>query len=433
MRDAYITTRDEFVEHLQSNTKLNLMVVVTRECVLRCRYCYARDPNHRPENRMIADDLLEKVISDAFDVRQRHIDFEWTGGEALLGGRPFFEKVLALQRRHSRNGKTYSNCVQTSGAIYDEELYDFLIDNKVTLSLTIDGPRDLHELNRPGRSAGAFDDILRSQKYIRARQGWCGVLCTLTKASAGRFKEIADFYADNGIPHWHTNTYICDPGKPVSEEELGLTPEEVASYFKGQFDYLLEKFSDSFGEGSLETIMKLLTGVGCGTKCSQGARCLTNFVSVDDLGNATLCPKFVGYEDFRFGNIRESAMSDLVSCDNPVLKRLIDERLAAINDCERSRCAYLSLCKGGCPYYSYLNGRDGSVARRNVLCKARYDICEHVDRRLGSYGIKTATAVSATGGDPAGADRRSSEQRRGNVHQQAGWGGVGSAREGPCA
>lgn len=400
MDETNITTREEFVRRLQSSTKLTLMVTLTRACVLECRYCYARDPNHGPADRVMPDDLLEKLISDAFDVRQTNIDFEWTGGEALLGGRAFFEKVIAFQKKYARNCKTYSNCIQTSGAIYDEELYDFLLNNGISISLTIDGPRDLHEFNRPTRIANAFDNIMKSQRYIRERKGRCGVLCTLTKASIGRNRDIADFFRENGITSWYTNTYVCDPRKPVCERDIGLKPEEIEAYFNEQFDYLIEKSCDCMGEGSIETAMKMLTGLQCGTKCSQGARCLTNFVTVDNEGNATLCPKFIGYEEFRFGNICETALKDLISPENPVLKRLIDERLAAVNDCQREGCPYFNLCRSGCPYYSYLGAGDGSVSQRNVLCKAKYGLFEHVDRRLQSYGLQTITSVNTRAAAP---------------------------------
>jgi len=394
MGQTNITTREEFVRHLESSKKLTLMVTLTRACVLQCRYCYVRNPNHVTSGMIMSDDLLEKLISDSFDVRHEYIDFEWTGGEALLGGKAFFEKVIALQKKHARNCKTYSNCIQTSGALYDESLYNYLIDNGFTLSLTIDGPRDLHEFNRPSNDPNAFDNILKSYNFIREHTGRCGVLCTLTRASINRLKDIINFYNQKGINNWYTNTYVCDLRKPVSEQDMGLTPDEIESYFKNQFDYLVEKNDHSFGEGSIETVMKLLTGLSCPTKCSQSARCLSNFIAIDNEGNATLCPKFTGYAEFTFGNIRNTALKDLISHDNPVVKRLIDERLAAVNECEKEGCPYFALCKAGCPYYSYLSKNDGRVSHRSILCKAKHGLYEHVDRRLQSHGIKTMTSIN---------------------------------------
>lgn len=158
-----ITTYESLLAKISGTQSLCLMVSVCRDCVLGCSYCYAIDPAHLPPQRVLSFDLLEKLVKDAFATRHTSISFEWTGGEALLAGQSFYEKVLELQKIYAPKDKTFSNCIQTSGGLYNENFYDFLIENKFSLGLTIDGPKDLHESQRPTKGgSSSFETVLKS-------------------------------------------------------------------------------------------------------------------------------------------------------------------------------------------------------------------------------------------------------------------------------
>lgn len=156
-----LTSYEKLTDRLNSLSSLCIITSICRDCVLGCKYCYAIDPKNLPPKRVLSLDLLEKLIKDAFQTRHKKITFEWTGGEALLAGREFFAAVLKFQEQYKSAEKSYSNCIQTSGGIYNEGLYDFLIENKFSISLTIDGPRDLHDSQRLTKGGSAsFDTVL---------------------------------------------------------------------------------------------------------------------------------------------------------------------------------------------------------------------------------------------------------------------------------
>lgn len=385
-----LTTYEGLMEKVSQSSNLNIIVSVTRSCVLQCRYCYAIDPERLPPKRVLPIDLVEKLIHDAFDVRHRHLTFEWTGGEALLAGQKFYEKILEFQKRHARGEKTYSNCIQTSGGLYNEAFFDFLIDNRFRISVTIDGPRDLHEAQRPTRGGhSSFDTVLKSYAYIKKKQGECGVLCTLTKNSLGRAKEILSFYKGIGVKSWHSNTYVYDGAKPIQEKDIAMNPKDYAQFFKNQFDTWLELDDTNLKAGYIQMLMEGIAGILGPTICTHGGRCLTNFINIDDVGNASFCPKFLGYEEFQLGNIKEATVVEMLSPSNPVMKRLLEQRLESMHGCEREGCEYIPVCNSGCPYDSFLNGTDGSIAHRDRLCAGKRALYSHIEKRLQANGMKT--------------------------------------------
>lgn len=394
MTSSQLTTLDQFHQKLKNAQNLNLIISVSRDCVLQCEYCYAIDPDEIPRKRIIKLEHVEKIIQDAFQVRHKHISFEWTGGEALLAGQGFYEKVLEFQEKYKTNDKTYENVIQTSGGIYNETFFDFLIDNNFHIGITIDGPRDIHEAQRPTKGgSSSFDRVLKSYHYIKSKQGRCGVLCTMTKNSLGRVRDIIDFYDSQGIKSWHSNPYVYDPRKPIQDQTLALKPSEYAEFFKTQFDQYIELDDTKLRPNTVRSLMHAISGISQMGKCTHGGRCLTNFINFDDEGNATFCPKFLGYEEFRLGHIKDQSINEMLSPENPLMRRLIEQRLKSMHGCESDGCDYLSVCNSGCPYDSFLNGTDGSIEHRDYLCPGKHSLYSHVEDKLQGLGVKTINSV----------------------------------------
>ena len=273
-------TRNEFINYLSASKILNVIVSVTRDCVLSCKYCYARKDRYHHKPTIISEALLEKIIRDAFNTRHDDLTFEWTGGEALLAGRDFYEKVLELQSKH-KNGKSFHNSLQTSGAIFSPDLYDFLIDNSFDISITLDGPQKYHGAQRPycdGRDS--FENVLKSFDYIKKKQGDCGVLCTITSDMKDAPVEIFNFFRDRGISSWLSNPYIFDEHKPVGEEQLGLRSAEYAGFFAKQFDHWIKIDDTSIHPGLILNLAEALAQIHKHTTCTHGGRCLTNFINM---------------------------------------------------------------------------------------------------------------------------------------------------------
>ncbi len=376
--------KKDFLKGLLQETRLNVIVTVTRSCVLRCRYCYATDPGCEGRG-IISDHLLEKIIRDANETRHDSIVFEWTGGEVLLAGRMFFERVLELQRRYMT--KPHENSVQTSGALYDEELYRFLIGNGFSVSVTLDGPRALHDAQRPyADGRGSFETVMQSVHLLKQLQGECGVLCTVTRASLPYLRALTQFYRQEGMRKWHANPYIFDANKPVGEEQLGLTASEYAETMETFFEDWIACDDECLCQRNVTQAIEALMAFDHTSVCTNSGRCLTNFVNISPSGRAYPCPKFLGDERFQLGQVDRDHLAQITSPDNPVMDQLIDDRMRAINRCIDRGCPFLGACNGGCPYASLLSGNDGRTDHVDATCEGRQQFLSQVDASIRSHG-----------------------------------------------
>lgn len=377
-----------YLNILDKVDSLYIITSVVRQCVLRCKYCYVINPRANGKIDLIRDDVLEAVIREGFKTRHKRVTFEWTGGEALLGGIPLFKKIIEYQNKFRCDEKKFENVIQSSGALYDERLYDYLIESGFHISFTIDGPPNVHNDQRPTNDGNdSLETVLRSYRYIAARTDYGGALCTLTRKSVKEGAGIEKFYLDNGITWWFSNPYVYDADKFVKDEDYAISSENYFEYFKSQFDRWILSGA-KYVPCHVDYIVRSLAGQARAGKCTNTGICLTNFINISPLGDATICSKFMGNGLFKLGNILNNTIKYMLSADNPTMSDCIKQRVTAIKRCLRAKCAYIKVCYAGCPYGSYLNGKL-DISRRDILCSGKKMLFKYIEGKLCDNDIRT--------------------------------------------
>jgi uncharacterized protein len=94
---------------------------VSEDCNLACDYCYYSTCGGKPGRQVgrIDSDLLDKFIKEYMALSSGIASFAWQGGEPLLAGLDFFERVVALQAKHAPPHTVISNARQTNGTSSD--------------------------------------------------------------------------------------------------------------------------------------------------------------------------------------------------------------------------------------------------------------------------------------------------------------------------
>lgn len=371
---------EDFKKVLHDSHNLSVIFQLTDICVLSCKYCFARGA-HNGDNPQVSDVLLEKVISQAFSTYHKSVSFEWTGGEALLMGVEFFKSVKSLQEQYAT--KPYTNCVQTSGYLFDKELIDYLIDNGFIVSITIDGTKPVHNANRPAQNHNnSFDRIMETRAYLVKKQGYCGFISTITKNNLGHEKEILDFFSQLGIDSFHSNPYVYFDKNIVKDKKIALSNKDYSLYFISQFNAWYERGKVRPIPITIDYFLNVLASKipSSHTLCVFGGRCLTNFIAITPNGDCYNCPKFTGHTNMKLGNLNEMTITEILDIDcNEKMNNLVHQRLEAINKCEASNCRFAYLCNGGCPYYSYISSNGANISEKDCLCDGKTTLLEYLD------------------------------------------------------
>lgn len=342
----------------QKKNTLNVIAVMNLVCNLKCIYCYEGDrkntDTHMSEET--ADNLIT-FLSQRLDGNEK-LCIDFYGGEPLLSLpliRDISEKIL---RTTEREGIQYESSLVTNGILLSPAVVDSLVPLGLkSLKVTIDGPRDIHDLQRPRLSgAGSFhaivENLMDSYRKIKVQIGG-----NFSQDNYRRFPELLDYLLEYGLDPKELLAVKFDP---IAETE----GENVMSDFGKGCRSINEPWLIEAGVFLREEILKR----GFSTPQMKPAPCMILFEKeyvVNYDGAIYKCPGFICHEDYIIGNVKE---------DKPVAPHTYKPDIWKNTKC--LDCVYLPLCFGGCRYMEFV--RTGRID--NVDC--RYD---YFEATLGAF------------------------------------------------
>lgn len=148
------------------NNRLGMLTLqVTHQCNFRCSYCtytYGGDSLHRSHS---ADRMTWEIAKTAIDFYanrtrdKKGINIGFYGGEPLLEY-DLIKKCIEYANKLFR-GKNLTYNLTTNGSLLDAEKLIYLVDNNVTILISLDGPKEIHNKNRKlaSNGGGSFDVV----------------------------------------------------------------------------------------------------------------------------------------------------------------------------------------------------------------------------------------------------------------------------------
>jgi uncharacterized protein len=340
------------------------------DCNLACGYCYYLDKGGRGA---MDEALLESYIAQHIAASPDEIiRFSWHGGEPTLLGLAFFRKVVSLQRKHVRTGRRISNGLQTNGTLLDADWARFLAEEKFSVGLSLDGPRELHDLRRKNRSGRpSFKEALRGYDVLRRRGVQTDILCVVGAHNAARPEIVYRFFRSIDAPYVTFLPLVHR--RPGTADEVD--PGSVASDAWGEFlcavfDEWVEKDIGRIKIQIFEEAARVAFG-------QEHSLCIFRPVCGDILvlerdGAVYACDHFVD-EAHRLGDLSRTPLLDLI--ESPALRVFgLGKRDALPRICRE--CEVLDMCRGECPKNRFLRTPDGETGW-NFLCSGYRGFFNH--------------------------------------------------------
>jgi uncharacterized protein len=149
-----------------------MVLLLTDSCNLACRYCYEdREGCSAPAEgpaEMSPEALRRSVAYLLAHAATPNVSVTFFGGEPLLRFPLLRTAVLQARRMAAERGKEISFSITTNGTLLTREIAWFLRENGVSVCVSIDGPREIHDRNRPYASGrGSYGDVERGVAYLR--------------------------------------------------------------------------------------------------------------------------------------------------------------------------------------------------------------------------------------------------------------------------
>ena len=348
------------------------MLVPTMACQASCRYCFAKKEGMvmDMDTVLAAMDLIE-VLSDP----DRPVKIVFHGGEPLLAGPSFYEKVLPLLRR--RFGVRLRLAMQSNlwalNGPEGERLLELLSAYNVSVGTSLDGDREMCDSQR---GEGYYDRTCQAMERLREYGIHAGTICTFGKDKSdlagkvfrearsgysihGAVPSIGEVRSDCGIHETLPSIVEVPTGCSIhsavpSATDTGNGQESLAVSVSQMEQILLdsyEAYAKDLGHARISTIDSMAAAcVGQkGTVCTF-KKCLGQFAAIGPDGSIYSCQRFNGIEEFCLGNVHDhpSEADLLASSGYRRLKAKQDGMEAVCGD-----CPHIAYCNGGCLYSAF--------------------------------------------------------------------------------
>jgi uncharacterized protein len=172
-------------------------------CNLDCVYCRTSVMRASSSARNPTTDDLERIVDFALSFPLKQQMLEFGVGEPTLRTEIMLHVIEYAERVAEARGKQVAFRLTTNGTHLDEATVERLVAHDVHISISLDGPADLHDKQRPraGGQRGSFvsaarciADLCRNRHYPKVSAS-----TTITGWNVDHLDEIIDLYVDLGV------------------------------------------------------------------------------------------------------------------------------------------------------------------------------------------------------------------------------------------
>lgn len=355
--------------------RLTLILKPTVLCNCSCRYCIT--PTNIPKDKMDLGlfEVFCKKLSKSTEYD--YFVFIWHGGEPLMMGVSFYEKVIQIQERYLGE-KTAINTFQSNSTLIDSEWLGFLKRHRIRVSTSLDGDKELHDVNRIKSGKGTFDETLERIKWLQQEKLLAGVVTVLSKNNIDHVDRFLKFFSENNIST-RLNPILPSERVVDMEDDLSITPEQYADclihcyeqWMNGAYKYR----GRNIGIAPLNEIIYNLFNDKRPRLCNFSGNCANSFLAINPIGDLYNCGRFCDIDEFKIANV----IDNFENIDEIFeKKRSLVKWHSESNECDN--CEWKSICNRGCPNTSYLYF--GTIKDKDPYCLAYKKLFNYIYTHL---------------------------------------------------
>ncbi|MEM7448018.1 MAG: His-Xaa-Ser system radical SAM maturase HxsB [Myxococcota bacterium] len=401
---ASIRRRKRFIH---SGPNLHVLVLTLR-CNETCAYCHASRANMDAVQTDMTAEVAEKTVDFLLQTTNPYVTIEFQGGEPLVNWEVLKHVVHYALDKSRRLGKELEFTMVSNLALMTEEKLSWLLEHRVQICTSIDGPQDIHDKQR--KLAGGSSHEVASGWIRRINEKYSELnldptlyhveaLVTTTRPLLSRWKDLVDTYVDLGCRALFLRP--LDPfGWASRTAHLFEYPRsEYLEFYRSAVDYMielnlqgveiLERYAAIFltkilsGEDPNFLDIRSPSGAGIG----QLAYNYDGRIFTCDEGRML---HHSGDDTFALGNVSTSSYREVVGHET-VRAVVIASQLEGQPDCVN--CVYVPYC-GIPPVHSYkTQGTLFGRMRESTLCQVHKGIQDYLFEKLGDSDAETLAVL----------------------------------------
>jgi uncharacterized protein len=351
-----------------------LLLKVASRCNLKCTYCYwFKDDTVYEKPRILTEEAEQALLTkleehiNTYDIP--HFTILFHGGEPLLLGKERFYNLCQSLKSIERKTKIpiYLS-MTTNGVLLDEEWVNYILKFKISVTVSIDGPKELHDQFRVDHAGrGSYERVVTALELLRNHGIDPGVLSVCNP------KEKPDTVVSHLIETLKLRHFdILLPDNTHEDHFIS-----VASYYQRLFDLWYDRYSGIIEIRYIKAIVRALLGGSTGIE-SIGYGPITTLTMLTD---GSLEPldvlRIAGNGHTRTNlSIQNHTFQDVTN--DPVWLEAFHASLNLNKLCQQ--CEYKSACGGG--FLPTRWSRENRYDNPSVYCEDIKELFEYIWSRI---------------------------------------------------
>ncbi len=169
---------------------MNISLILTKQCNLRCRYCFETH-----ENVFMTEETALKAIDMAVRNNDKSVGVSFFGGEPLLC-KDLIYRCVEYSKRF--DGVKFSWNMTTNGLLLNREFLEFARENKIFIAMSHDGLMTrANRLYSDGRNC--LETLDSRLKLLLKYQPSAFIMATTTPETAGDVAESMKYLFERGV------------------------------------------------------------------------------------------------------------------------------------------------------------------------------------------------------------------------------------------
>ena len=327
-----------------------LSLAIAQTCNLGCTYCYAQQGDFGGPARSMGLETALQAVDLLIDGAQRdsRLNLAFLGGEPLAN-RPVLQAATRYAaERAGERGLQITFSITTNGTLLRPEDGDLFEEHAFAVTLSLDGPRDVHDALRPYKSGrGSYDRIMGNVRPLLGRQRKMQLSARVTVTPANlMLRETLEQLISEGF---HSVGFSPLLSAPSGQGEM--QPQDLELMLGAMIDcgreyerrvlagerYPFANMDNAMGEIARGTHRPYPCGAGAG------------YLGVAAEGELAACHRFVGDAEGALGSLADGI--DLGRQGAWLRARHVHQQAPC------SACWARYLCGGGCHHEVMRRGR----------------------------------------------------------------------------
>jgi len=385
-RDVIMPKEDEVrqsLEEMRNVVKVDTLELhLTDACNMSCLYCYV--PKKLRLLPKMSIEIAETAINKLLEYRDKYWK-DLTLHIVFHGGEPMMNKELLYTIIERWHGERIKFGIQSNGTLINEEDVLFFKKHNIDVGISIDGPSpEYHDIQRfYVNGKGTFKAVDRTLRMFKSLGVPVGAIITITRYNVSSLRDMLRYLISLGI-----RSALFNPVSPSTPNARNLMPpiEILSSSYK----QLLYDLVDMNRSGvklivqNIESIVVALTVTNMRTLACDISPCGASrlFLVILADGSVFPCSEFIGFPEFKLGNILTHSVEDLLMT-KPAVK-LRSRKVEEIPGC--NSCPYGLICGANCPASVY--GLYKDLKKASPYCEFKKALIDEVLYLIYSNGIE---------------------------------------------